>query len=146
MKTKSGKLITPIEPAEPLEAFLADDAKPGDVTKIKAQQKKDKAGKYGSTKVPAFKPPSLKNKTDIKSENIEKNTQEDVKKDSWIAIELLDENNQAIAGEKYEVTLPDGSVASGTLDGLGVAKVSCFEQGNCIVRFPDLENDAWKMS
>jgi len=129
MKPKTGSAVTGVTPTVPEEAFAADEAKPGAVSKVKAEQQEAKKGKYGSTKAPAFKP----------SED-----DEDEEKKGWIEIELVDEDDKPVAGEKYKVTLPDGSVSTGTLDGKGYAKVSGFEPGSCKVAFPNLDKDAWK--
>ena len=130
MKPKDGSPVTVIEPIVPEEAFAADEAKPGAVLKVKAKQQKTKKGKYGSTKAPAFKSADDEDEDDEKS--------------SWIEIELVDEDKNPAAGEKYKVTLPDGSVSTGTLDGKGYARISGFEPGSCKVTFPHLDKDAWK--
>jgi type VI secretion system secreted protein VgrG len=50
-----------------------------------------------------------------------------------------------VPGEEYQVTLPDGStVASGTLDEKGKARVEGIDPGSCKVTFPNLDKDAWK--
>jgi hypothetical protein len=130
MKPKDGSPVTIIEPMMPEEAFAADDAKPGEVSKAKAKQLEAKKGKYGSTKSPAFKPV-------VEEDQDEKNS-------AWIEIELVDEDNHPVAGEKYKVTLPNGSASTGTLDGKGYARISGFEPGSCKVTFPHLDKDAWK--
>lgn len=62
----------------------------------------------------------------------------------WITIELLGEDDLPIAGQRYRIELPDGSVREGSLDGLGVARVHGIEQaGSCTVTFPDLDEEAW---
>ena len=69
---------------------------------------------------------------------------EDEKK-SWIEIELADEDDNPIAGERYKVTLPDGkTVATGTTDSNGLARVSGIDPGTCKITFPELDKDAWK--
>ena len=62
----------------------------------------------------------------------------------WIEIELLDEDGFPIPGEKYEVKLPDGRIATGTLDENGLARVEGFEDGACQVCFPDLDKETWQ--
>jgi hypothetical protein len=44
-----------------------------------------------------------------------------------------------VAGETYEVTLPDGKVARGSTDSQGKAKVQGFEPGQCKIVFPLLD-------
>jgi type VI secretion system secreted protein VgrG len=63
---------------------------------------------------------------------------------SWIELELVDEADQPVAGERWEVELPDGRVARGTTGADGVARVAGFEPGACKIRFPDLDQDAWE--
>lgn len=133
MKPKSGKAVTAVEPTTPEEAFAADEAKTGDVAKVKAKQQENKKGKYGPIKAPAFKPAD----PDEAEESEEEKT-------SWIEIELLDEEDNPVPGEKYEIELPDGSMASGTLDGDGFAKVEGFDAGECKVCFPNLDKSAWE--
>ena len=58
-------------------------------------------------------------------------------KKHWIEIQLLDEAGKPVAGEPYKVTLPNGStVADGTLDDKGWARVPNIDPGTCIVTFP----------
>jgi hypothetical protein len=136
MAAKSGKPVTAVEPTEPEEAFEADEAKPGKVAKVKAKQVESKTGKYGKQKVPAHKPPDAETASDEKDEKEEE-------KNSWIEIELVGEDDKPIPGEKYEIELPDGKMAKGTLDNKGFARVEGFEAGNCKVSFPKLDKDAW---
>ena len=129
MNPKRGKAGKAVAPAKPAEIFDADDADPGKVAKAKAEQIKAQKGKYGQTKVKPFKPPD---------------EPEEDEETSWIEIELIDEDGQPVAGESYEIELPDGSVASGTLDGKGGARVEGFRPGACKVSFPKLDKDAWE--
>lgn len=62
---------------------------------------------------------------------------------SWIAIQLLGEDDSPIPNEKYAVLLPGGTVVTGTLDAEGLAKVENIPSGMCSVSFPDLDKDAW---
>lgn len=62
---------------------------------------------------------------------------------TFIEIELVDEDGNAVAGEFYEITLPDGSVADGQLDDNGRARVDGIDPGSCQITFPDLDKDAW---
>jgi len=134
----SGKACTAVEPIAPVAAEEADVADPGKMAEIIAKQLKNKAGKYGSTPAKPFKPPT----EEQKKENEE--NQEKKEELSWIEIELVGEDNKAIPGEKYKVTLSDGSVAEGTLDAKGFARLDGIPKGNCKVTFPDLDKDAWE--
>lgn len=63
---------------------------------------------------------------------------------TFIEIELVDEEGNPVAGEDYEVKLPDGSVVDGSLDANGVARVSGIDPGTCQITFPNLDTSAWK--
>jgi hypothetical protein len=126
---KAGKAVSPAAPAKPEDADIAD---PGKVAEIKAEQLETKSGKYGSTKIKPFKPPTEEEKEEKKEEL------------SWIEIEMVGEDDEPIPGEKYKITLPDDSVAEGTLDEKGFARVEGFEKGTCKVCFPDLDKEAWE--
>jgi len=57
---------------------------------------------------------------------------------------MVGEDDEPIPGEKYKITLPDDSVAEGTLDEKGAARVEGFEKGTCKVSFPKLDKEAWE--
>lgn len=120
---KAGSAISPIDPTVPHEADKAD---PGEMAKIKAEQKQSQSGKYGE---PQAKP--------------HKKTEGEEKK-SWIEIELVDEEGNPVPGEQYKVTLPDGSVALGTLDDKGFCRIEGLDPGTCQITFPKLDKDAWE--
>ena len=125
-----GQALSAVLPAAPEEAFGADTADPGEMVKIKEEQRKTKSGKYGSTPAKLHKAPQ--------------NQEEKEKKPSWIEIELVDEDDNPVPGEGYKITLPDGTtVASGTLDDKGFARVDGIEPGSCQITFPKLDKDTW---
>jgi len=132
MGKKSGKACKVVSPASPDKAEDADIADPGKMAKIKAKQAKTKSGKYGSTKVKPFKPPTEKEKEEKKDEL------------SWIEIELVDEDDEPVPGKVYKITLSDGSVIEGTLDGEGFARHDGIPKGTCKVTFPELDENAWE--
>ena len=142
MKKKNGTAGTPVEPIAPIAANEADMADPGQINEIKAQQRQTKSGKYGSTRAKPFKPPTQNSGTTATNSTGEEEDEE--KKTSWIEIELVGEDDKPIVGEKYKLTLPDGTVAEGTLDQKGWARVEGFEKGDCQVTFPSLDQDAWE--
>jgi hypothetical protein len=149
MNKKSGKAGSPVEPMASAIAHEADVAEPGSVSEIKAQQLQTQTGKYGSTKSKPFKPPTEESAQDNKSENgnaagASNEPKEEEKKQVWIEIELVGEDDKPLAGEKYRVTLPDNTVDEGTLDQNGWARVEGFEEGACKITFPDLDQDAWE--
>ena len=124
MGKKSGKAGSPVSPAAPDAAEDADIADPGKMAEIKAEQLEKKEGKYGSEQVKPHKP--------------------DEEKTSWIEIEMVDEEDEPVPGEKYRITLPDDSVAQGTLDDKGFARIEGIDSGTCKITFPELDKDAWE--
>lgn len=128
---KSGSAGSVVAPAEPKSALEADKADPGEVEKIKAEQRQTQTGKYGSVKTKPYAP----------SEG-----EEDQKtKVSWIEVQMLNEAGEPVTGMAYRITLPDGeTVAEGTLDEKGSARIEGIEPGSCKVTFPDLDQEAWK--
>lgn len=121
---------TPVEPAAPKAALEADKADPGEVDKLKALQRETKTGKYGSPKVQSHKPPQT--------------AEEKEEKNSWIEVEMIDEEDEPVPGMAYRITLPDGTVAEGTLDEKGFARVEGIVPGTCQITFPDLDKEAWE--
>ncbi len=127
----SGSPGTIVSPAEPEKAHDADTADPGQVESVKAGERQTKTGKYGTQQVTPFKPPT--------SEQAAAGEDAQKKEPSWIELKMVDADGNPVAGEPYEVTLPDGSVASGTTDGNGMARVEGFEPGQCKISFPNLD-------
>ncbi len=62
---------------------------------------------------------------------------------TWISIELVGEDDLPIPGERYRITLDDGSIHEGRLDSLGRARVDGIDPGAAKVTFPALDADAW---
>ena len=150
MNPKSGKAGKAVPPATPDKAEDADVADPGKVAEIKTEQRQTKTGKYGSEQVKPFKPPQTgaiatgtKAGGAAAGKQATEQLKEEEKNKSWIEIELLDDRNEPIPGEKYRITVPDGRVAEGTLDEKGCARLEGFEPGECKVSFPDLDKDVW---
>jgi hypothetical protein len=127
---KSFKDVSVVAPAAPAEVKEADDADPGEVAEAKAAKLEREAGQWGEQKAKPFKP-----REDQPGEE---------KQTSWIEIELVGEDDKPIAGEAYQITMPDGSVKTGTLDEKGFARVEGMDPGTCKVTFPDLDKDAWE--
>jgi hypothetical protein len=58
-----------------------------------------------------------------------------------IDIHLLDESDLGIGGEKFELTLPDGDITRGFLQGDGTYHVDGIAPGgNCKIRFPEIDS------
>lgn len=123
---KSGNAPAAVSPAAPKEALDADKANPGEMDK-ESGKKKDESGAGGK---PHKKPSS----------------QEEAKeKKSWIEIEMVDQEDKPLAGVPYRITLTDGeTLAEGTLDEKGFARVDYMEPGSCKVTFPTLDQEAWE--
>jgi hypothetical protein len=126
---KNGKKGCAVAPAEPRVAQEADCADPGLTEKLKAEQRLDQNGKYGASEPAPHKAPE--------------SDEEKARKKSWIEIELVDKETKPVAGERYKITLPDETLAEGTLDEKGFARVEGIEPGTCRITFPDLEKSSW---
>ncbi len=113
---KSGKPGSPVPPGAPKKPTPADVATPGSMTKIQKPKEEKSAQPH--------KP--------------------DEEKTSWIEIELIDENDEPVPGEKYRVTLPDESVAEGTLNEKGFARIDGIDPGTCQITFPRLDKETWE--
>ena len=127
-----------VPPMSPKDADEADKADPGQMAQLKQEQMQTKTGKYGSTPIKPFKPGVLSGGGTAAAGTSPS------KPPHFIEIEMVDEDGNPVPGEQYQITLPDGSVASGTLDAKGTARVDGIEPGTCKVTFPKLDESAWK--
>jgi type VI secretion system secreted protein VgrG len=118
-----------VPPAKPLESEIADTATPGKDVTYQKQREQMPPAELAALNAPSHQP-----------------TEEDKeKKKSWIEIELVDEEDNPIPGEKYRITLPDGkTLAEGRLDDKGFARVDGIDPGTCKITFPDLDKEAWR--
>jgi type VI secretion system secreted protein VgrG len=117
-------------PLDPEEAEIADNADPGS----KSPTYKNQRAETPPIKALSFTQPSHKPKSPTNKE-----------KKSWIEIELVDEDGDPVAGERYRVTLTDGkTLAEGSLDEHGRARVENIDPGNCKITFPNLDGDSWE--
>ncbi len=127
---KDGSACTIVPPAEATEAKDADDAIPGEVETIKAQQRQSGTGKYGSQPVDPYVPPETPEEKEIKTH--------------WIEIVLVDEADKPVPGALYKVITPDNKVKVGTLDAKGYARVDDIVAGSCQISFLKLDQEAWE--
>jgi hypothetical protein len=131
MTPKSGQAGTAVSPANPEEAKAAAEANSGEVEQASAEAIKGSPGQYGSISVKPYKPPQTQDEKE--------------KKTSWIEIEMVNQDDRPVPGKHYRITLADGeTVAEGTLDPKGFARVDGIDPGTCKVTFPDLDKDAWE--
>ena len=127
---KSGTACTLVPPVAPNAAQEADKADPGEMGQLQATQAQTQTGKYGSVPVKPFKPDAASTDPD--------------KPPHYIEIVLVGEDGKPIAGEPYKITMPDQSVASGTTDGKGMARVDGIpDAGSCQITFPNRDQEAW---
>jgi type VI secretion system secreted protein VgrG len=131
-----GSLVSPLAATDALEAVKAD---PGAMAAAVAGQTVTAASMTLQQVAPARRSAA----TDAPTHD--PNNEENKEKKSWIEIELVDEEGQPVPGEPYRITLPDGTtVADGTLDEKGWARVDNIDPGSCKVTFPNLDKDAWE--
>lgn len=63
---------------------------------------------------------------------------------TWIAIQLVDEVGHPVPNAGYKVTLPDGSIMTGSLDDQGLARFDEIDPGDCKITFPEIDAREWK--
>lgn len=130
-----GTIVTPTDPDDTQEALNTD---PGQVEALKAWQRETQTGRFGSVNVPAHQ------NTPAESDSDDASTQQEQPKKTWIEIQLVDEEGNPVAGEKYSVKCPDGTLWESTTDEKGVGRVENIDPGSCEIGFPDLDQDAWR--
>ncbi|HZV00719.1 MAG TPA: hypothetical protein VFF73_28650 [Planctomycetota bacterium] len=62
---------------------------------------------------------------------------------AWVELEILDQDGLPLAGEVYQVRLPDGTVRYGRVDEDGLARVDEIPEGDCVVMLPNVDQDAF---
>ena len=85
-------------------------------------------------------------KIQLEKQSIERKRKKPGKEDkkSWIELKLVDEENNPVPGQGYEVVEADDTTHTGTLDENGKAHVKLKNPGSCKVSFPDLDQGAWE--
>lgn len=59
---------------------------------------------------------------------------------TFVEFQLLNDREEPIPNESYELTLPDGAVITGVLDENGFVHVPNVPRGSCSIKFPKLED------
>jgi type VI secretion system secreted protein VgrG len=129
----SGTPVSPVPPSSPKAPTAADNAQAGGMAEYSGggrQIASLTAAGGGADDAPRHQP----------------NSEDSKQKKAWIEIELVDDNGKPVPGEEYEVTTPEGTVARGTLDEKGFARVDGIDPGTCKVTFPRLDKRAWEES
>jgi type VI secretion system secreted protein VgrG len=136
----SGTAGTVTAPTAPSAAEDADHADPGQMAKLKSEQIQQQKGKYGTVPLAPHKSSSAS------ASAAAADPADPKKKKHWIEIKLADEAGKPVAGEPFQIVLPDGTTAaSGTLDNNGFARVDDIEDaGSCKVIFPERDKQSWK--
>jgi hypothetical protein len=94
------------------------------------------AGSAGAIESPAAEPQAPARKPPKKSSDAPVKT--------WIAVQLIDDAGDPVPNVPYKVTLPDGSVMSGSLDDQGIVRFDEIDPGDCLVSFPEIHAKEWK--
>jgi type VI secretion system secreted protein VgrG len=135
----AGSAVSPLSPTDPQ---VADTADPGqnDVPTANPDTLASTSAQNASAITSSSNPSPA---SDAPTHN--PNSPENQNKKSWIEIQLFDENGKPVPGEAYKITLPDGTtIADGTLDNNGFARVDNIDPGTCQVTFPNLDKDTWQ--
>ncbi|MDX2132070.1 MAG: hypothetical protein SFY69_08460 [Planctomycetota bacterium] len=134
-----GSIVAPAAVAEVHEADVAD---PGAVEAIKQVQRETQSGKYGSvstkpvTRTPEEGGPALSGTSGGGPGEIPETT--------WIDLEMVDQDDKPVSGERYVVTDSQGRVARGTLDEKGKAHITGVAPGSCTIEFPGVDGRGWE--
>jgi len=132
---KAGSAVAPLAPAAPEDAAEAD---PVANAKLEPGAAKSGKGKTSSTAAKPYKPPPEPTATQGEDEDEEQAAL------TWVEVELVDEADEPVAGAKYRITMPDGTVDDGVLDHTGWVRLPRVQEGDLKITFPDLDQDAWE--
>ncbi len=127
---KGGSAGSAVAPADVTQADEAVESVMPEVSEVSSEAAERTAGVFGKQEVEPHSPPSTPEEQAVRT--------------SWIEIVLVDDDDNPVAGEPYAVETPEGTVAQGTLDHKGFARVEGIEPGTCKVTFPKLDKSIWK--
>jgi Rhs element Vgr protein len=65
-------------------------------------------------------------------------------KKSWIEVQVTDDSGDPVAGERVDLTLPNGQVRQTRTDSNGLLRVDRIEAGQCQISLPQRDADAWE--
>jgi type VI secretion system secreted protein VgrG len=121
---------TIVSPLKAAEALLADTSVPG--------------GMSYKTQIAGMSPALLAILTGANAITHDEDSEDNKKKTHWVEIALENPDGTPAAGAAYQITLPDGSVASGSLDEKGLARVEGIDPGQVQITFTELDKEAWE--
>jgi len=134
-----GSLVSPLSPTKPGEADKAD---PGQMSTPAGAGFTQSSMTLSTISAAAA---GVKRSAASDAPTHDPASEENKDKTHWIEIALVGEDGKPLPGEPYRITLPDGStVADGTLDEKGRARVEKIDSGTCKVTFPNLDKEAWE--
>jgi type VI secretion system secreted protein VgrG len=142
MKPEAGTTVSLVAPPSPAEAAAAVESTAGQVEEFTREAATKESGEVAATEV-GGSGSGEESSSDSGGGGEETAHEPDKEKKGWIEVLLKDEEGTPQGGARYKVTLPDGSVADGTLDDKGKARVDGFDTGQCKVEFPDLDEKVW---
>lgn len=158
MNPKSGKACKLEKPTAPTVAKEADKADPGGMSQVKPGQAPNNPAQAAGSPPSGFRSggggggggaspgggPSGSSPGPGAGPNQPADKKEEKKK-VWVSIELLDAEDNPVAGAPYEIKVPNETQPrKGSLDGNGKARIDGIDPGNCEVCFPEIHASEWK--
>jgi hypothetical protein len=64
-------------------------------------------------------------------------------KPDFIEIDLMDQDDQPVAGVKYRIQLPDQSIFEGQTDANGKARIDNIDSGQCTITLLTIDRREW---
>ncbi len=126
----SPSIVSPLTAAA---ALLADTSVPGAMS-YKQQMAAMTPAVLAAASAPTHSPTPPASATEEEKQS----------KKHWVEISLENADGSPAAGVAYQVTMPDGSIASGSLDDKGFAREDGIDPGQVQITFPDLDKEAWE--